>query len=163
MWNPAGILDRKAYLGMSAAALIGLLAGAAMKPVLKVGDGPEGPQLLMPVSPHRAPYADDRLAFVAYPFGLPDFVIGTDWLQPFETYDEPPPVSQEPPAEDYAYVAYEPPPPPPAREEVAPPPPSYPSLGGDILAGVAQPPPADEATPPQPEPAETAVLLKPAA
>jgi hypothetical protein len=164
MRSPASILDRRAYCGMAVAASVGLACGSFMKPVLKVAEGPDGPQLLMPVSAARSPYVDERTAFDSYRFGLPDFVIGTDWLKPFTFEDAPPPPAEEP-AEIYEYVHYEPalppsdpPPEPPAQEPV------YPSLGGDILAGVAPSPVETPLDPPGPDaPAETAVLVLPAA
>jgi hypothetical protein len=164
MRSLASFLDRRAYCGMAVAASVGLACGGFMKPVLKVSEGPEGPQLLMPVSATRSPYFDERMAFESYRFGLPDYVIGLDWLKPF-TVEDPPPLPAEEPVEAHEYVYDEPalpapetPPEPPAREPV------YPSLGGDILAGVAAAPVETVLDQPDDgEPAETAVLVLPAA
>lgn len=157
MWNPASLMDRKAYLGMGMAAVVGLSFGGYMKPVLKISDGPEGPQLLMPASAARAAYVDERSAFTSYRFGIPDFVVGTDWLAPPmpAVYDAAPEPEPEPAYETASYEApttpiviydqFEPP-----RTE-----PSYPSMGGDILASVTTTP----APPPPPEDTAGALVV----
>lgn len=148
---------------MGVAAAVGLSLGGYMKPVLKMSDSPEGPQLLMPVSAVRAPYVDDRGAYDSYRFGIPDFVIGTDWLKSFEVaYAEPEPT----PEPEYAYetASYDAPAAPIIvydRFEDIVAPTSYPSMGGGILVNSASdeppPPPAPEET------AETPLLVVPAA
>ena len=150
MWNPASLMDRKAYLGMGVAAIVGLSFGGYMKPVLKISDGLEGPQLLMPASAARTAYVDERSAFTAYRFGIPDFVVGTDWLTPAypAVYEAPP---EPEPTPDYEAASYETPTTPIVvydQFEAPRPEPSYPSMGGDILASVtttpAPPPPPEE-------------------
>lgn len=136
---------RMLYRGSAVAGAFGLLLGAAVKPDLREGAGPEGPQMLAGVS-------DARLAPEAYaaepvfrPGPVPDYVIGTDWLRP-PVYDAPP--AYEPPAyADYAAEAYAAPP----TVEYARPapyeladledrlPPRIPSLHGDVLGGPAEP------------------------
>lgn len=138
---------------MGVAAVVGLSLGGYMKPVLKISDGPEGPQLLMPVSAVRTAYVDHRGAYDSYRFGIPDFVIGTDWLKSFEVvYAEPEPEPE--PEHVYETARYDSPPAPVIvydQFEPEPKAPSYPSMGGGILANVA-----DEASPPPPAPEVTA-------
>lgn len=146
------------YQGIAAAAVAGLLLGGTIKPQLREISGPDGPQMLAGVSGQRV-YRDgygeaDLASWTGAP---PDYVIGTDWLQP-PTYPEV--AAYEPPA--YAYDDYSPdeappaefagPPPRELADLEAPPPyeladlerrqaPRIPSLDGDVLAGVGHPPP----------------------
>ena len=147
-----GPLDQKPFYGVAVAAMAGLLLGGAMKPVLRDSDDPEGPQMLGPTSGARAEVVDNRSAFAAYRYGIPDWVIGSDWLRP--AYPEPEPPPEEPAAESYEVAAWEPPEPqaadyPEPEPEPEPTAPVYPSMGGDILHGVGVVPP-----PPEPPPAD---------
>lgn len=136
-----GPLDQKPFYGVAVAALAGLMLGGALKPTLADRGGPEGPQQLQPASGERVAFIDSRSSFASYPDGLPDYVIGTDWLQPAEApVLEAPPELEEP---VYEVAAWEPPPPHETYEEPEPEPsePAYPSMGGDILHGLSRPPP----------------------
>ena len=85
------ILDnRYAYIGAVVAAMLGLMAGLAMRPKLTpveppkpVAEAPgfDGPSQAAPASP---------MAFTAYHKGVPDYVLGTDWTAS-ETPPPPPP------------------------------------------------------------------------
>ena len=151
---------RMLYQGLAVACVAGLLAGAAMKPQLREVAGPDGPQMLSGVSgdrTYRDGYSDGGLA--AWTGPPPDYVIGTDWLQPpvtpdvvayaspdgldlAETYADPPPA---------AYAAT---PPYELADLETRPPPRMPSLHGDVLAGVDRPPPADPPIDERPFPPE---------
>lgn len=97
------ILDnRYAYIGGVVAALLGLMAGVAMRPKLTpveppkpVAEAPgfEGPSQTAAASP---------MAFTAYHKGVPDYVLGTDW-----TGSKPPP--PPPPPSDYSAFEADPP------------------------------------------------------
>ncbi|MDP3746961.1 MAG: hypothetical protein Q8Q88_07915 [Phenylobacterium sp.] len=141
-----------AAIGVVAFALAGIGAGLAIKPAARELIGPEGPQTVAPVSGQRI-QATSGSAFANYKYGIPDYVIGTDWLQP----DLP----EEAPAAEVE--AYEPPPYVPQRfisvpdrapaPDYAPPPRRYPSIGGDIYA-VAPDAPEPQQPPEPPEPPE---------
>lgn len=141
------------FLGLSVATVAGLSAGGAMKPVLSDFEG--GPQFASPLSPRRAPPTwAETASWTSYGANIPDYVIGTDWVSPEVAMavaaqdPEPEPAESPPPP---------PPPPPepkPAPQAESPPEPhlSYPSVGGDILAGMdsyAPPTPPSDA-PPEP-------------
>jgi hypothetical protein len=128
-----GEIDPKPFYGVAVVALAGVLAGAAMKPVLNIGDGPKGPQILGPESAPRMDRADGQgSGFAAYRWGIPEYVLGTDWTRPQEVaqtedaWVEPEAAAYEAPAvEPVRYIAahyVEPP-----REPVV-----YPSMGGGI-------------------------------
>jgi hypothetical protein len=152
-----GPLDEKPFYGVAVAALAGLMLGGSMKPVLRVSDGPEGPQMLGPVSGPRAQYIDSRSSFGGYRYGIPDWVIGTDWLKsPYPQAEEPP--VEEPQEDSYEMAAWEQPQVLPAvyaEPEPEPAEPTYPSLGGDILHGVGVPPPPEPPAETEPETAAT--------
>jgi len=139
-----------AAIGVVAFALAGIGAGLAIKPAARELIGPEGPQTVAPVSGQRS-QATGGSAFAGYRYGIPDYVIGTDWLQPdipeatlVPEVEAPPPyvpprfvsVPDRTPAPDYA-----------------PPPRRYPSIGGDIYA-VAPDAPEPQQPPEPPEPPE---------
>lgn len=152
-----GPLDQKPFYGVAVAAMAGLMLGGAMKPTLRDGSDPEGPQMVGPRSGERVEYVDNRSSFTAYRYGIPDWVIGTDWLA--RAYPEPAPVAEEPEPASYEVAAWEPPEPQAAaysepEPEPEPVEPSFPSMGGDILQGVAAPSPGEP--PPEDVPAEPA-------
>lgn len=136
------------FLGLSVATVVGLSAGGAMKPVLSDFEG--GPRFASPLSARRpAPAWAETATWTSYGADIPDYVIGTDWTSPE--------VAMAAAAAEEPEAAEPPPPPPPPSPEAepepeaeAPPAPhlSYPSLGGDILAGM------DSYAPPTP-PANT--------
>ncbi|MDO8799867.1 hypothetical protein [Phenylobacterium sp.] len=148
---------RHAVYGMAIATVAGLILGGAAKPDLRVMTDLDGPQLLAGQSGERlGPGFQQTASWTSYGGQVPDYVIGTDWTQPdhpvemaqAEPQPEPEPerVSYADPPVRLAPVKYE--------SEPAPPP-SYPSMGGDILAGLQAahaPPPLDaspeEAAPP---------------
>lgn len=142
------------FLGMSVATVMGLWAGGAMKPLSDAFEG--GAQIMTPPPPARhvpQPWAD-AATWTSYGANIPDYVIGTDWIEPqlalasaAEAQEaEPPPAPQ---------VKAAPPLPPPQLEERPAPEQRYPSLGGDILAGMDSyaPPTPPQDTPPEPLPA----------
>lgn len=150
-WTP--VIDRSAAIGVALMALIGIGAGLAMKPSARELIGPEGPQSLMPVSGERVQNVSGQSAFAAYRYGIPDWVIGTDWLQrdvqelpAADEGAEYQPEPYEPP--EFVSVAERAPEP-----DYAPPPRRYPSMDGDIYAVAPDPPEALE-PPRPPEPPE---------
>lgn len=159
-------LDRRAFYGMAAAAVIGLGLGGAMKPVLFTGGGPEGPQSLGPQSGARNyDEADGGLSFAAYRYGVPEYVIGTDWTRPRDAsppstdWERAPPLeypesapSVDASAQPAAYHA-------PAPEPESAPEPNYPSMGGEVVARLDVPPPP--APPAAEEPAEASGAPEP--
>lgn len=79
-------------LGAAGVAAVGLLCGAAMQPNLRAPGDAEGAQLQAGVSGPRAyGLADAGAAWTSYANGIPDYVIGTDWLQPPQYDASPPP------------------------------------------------------------------------
>ncbi len=138
LWTP--VIDRSAAIGVAMVALVGVGAGMALKPAEDELIEPKAPQTLMPVSGERVAPSGGQSAFAAYRYGIPDWVIGTDWLQP-EVHEIP--VADE--TAEYQPEPYEPPefvtvaerapvpdyPPPPRR---------YPSMEGDIYAVAPDPP-----------------------
>src|SRR5687767_9170373 len=88
-----GPLDQKPFYGVAVAVVAGLMVGGAMKPTLRDSGDPEGPQLLGPKSGERIEFVDSRSSFAAYRYGIPEWVIGTDWLRP--AYPEPQPMAEE--------------------------------------------------------------------
>jgi hypothetical protein len=149
-----GPLDQKPFYGVAVAVIAGLMVGGAMKPTLRDSDDPEGPQQLGPKSGERIEFVDSRSSFAAYRYGIPEWVIGTDWLRPANP--EPEPMAEEPEPAFYEVAAWEPAEPRQvASSEPEPEPavPSYPSMGGDILHGMgAEPPAPDDASEPPAEP-----------
>lgn len=83
--------DLKAlFAGAAFAVGMGLIAGAAMQPNLRGEDGPEGPQILAGDSGRRVMAEESAsTVFAAYPQTLPDYVIGSDWLNPPKVQDAP--------------------------------------------------------------------------
>lgn len=154
-WNPR--IHLPALIGVAVFALVGIYAGAALRPTARELIDPEGPQSVSPVSGARAQATGGGSAFANYRYGVPDYVIGTDWLQP-----EVPEAPQEPDEAAYKAPPYEPPafapmrdrPPEPAREPLQP---RFPSMEGDIMATAPEPPqapqPPDAPEPPEPPPA----------
>lgn len=141
-----GEIDPKPFYGMAVVALAGVLAGGAMKPVLDIGEGPKGPQILGPQSAAHVERVDSQgSGFAAYRWGIPEYVLGTDWTRPQEVeqtadaWVEPEAAAYDPPAvEPVRFVAatyVEPP-----REPIV-----YPSMGGAIADSpqVGTPPPED--------------------
>lgn len=138
-------------LGASVAAAAGLIMGAAMKPDLRADDRPEGPQIFAGWSGARSTGPFDHASpYAVYAGEIPDYVIGTDWLQ--TAYDAeselesgtvpslPEIVDAPPEPVVVAQAAYEKPP----RE-----PPRYPSLdGGASYAADLLPPPPSRRDPP---------------
>ena len=130
------------FFGVAVAAMLGLGAGAIMKPTLRLA-GMEGPQMLAPVSGRRAiPLAEDYL--VAWNGPPPDYVVGTDALRGFaypelQPDPEPGPVAfielpvSDPPIRVAVAPAYE-------TSQVRV---SIPSVDGDTLAVVLPPPPTE--------------------
>jgi len=106
---------RYAYIGGLVAALLGLLAGIAMRPKLTPVEPPApvaevqgftGPSEAAPSGP---------TAFTAYHKGVPDYVLGTDW-----TGSKPPPPPPPPPADHSVFEAEAPTPPEHAEAETVP-------------------------------------------
>ncbi|MDP3854311.1 hypothetical protein [Phenylobacterium sp.] len=157
------VIDRSAAIGVALFTLVGVGVGLAMKPGAQELIGPEGPQSLMPISGARAQFASNQSAFAGYRYGIPDYVIGTDWLQP-EVPEAPAEdvVADDEPAAyrptQFVTVADREPEP-----DYAPPPPRYPSVTGDIYAEAAEPPEALEPPePPEPPEASEAPQAPPA-
>lgn len=119
-------LTRPVAYGAPACAMIGVLAGLAMRP------GPQSEPYDVEMEPRRVAQRE-YVEPIAWPTGkVPDYVIGVDFLKAAEA---PPPVD---------YATYEPPPAPevppyvPAEHGPAEPPPDadgahWPSARGDIL------------------------------
>jgi hypothetical protein len=153
-------IDRSAGIGVAVIALIGLGAGIVMKPTLRELNGPQGPQILGPVAGPRAQFIDNRSAFDNYRYGVPDYVIGVDWLKSQEPqYVE---VDPEPELRPYDVAAYGPPPSEfDSRQEEEEGPmdedPSYPSMGGGILRVAEPPEPPLAPEPPEPPQAPLAI------
>ncbi|HEX5379374.1 MAG TPA: hypothetical protein VFW47_12405 [Phenylobacterium sp.] len=126
---------RALFLGTSVATVIGLSAGGAMKPV--ASDFQTGPRSLTPASVRRATSDwSEAVNWTKYGADLPDYVIGADWVTA-----EIPMIEME--SEPVAEAAPPPPPPPPPEpprqmieDDRQAPALSYPSVGGDILAGM---------------------------
>lgn len=131
---------------IATAAFAGLLTGGAMKlGPDALADRPTGPQILISGASKRVIdtngwYADARL--MSATGEVPEHVLGTDWTQPVSydvAYEEPLPV-EEPYVEQAAYE-------PPAVKVTNPPEPvevAYPSVDGDILAGLHEAPAPDQ-------------------
>ena len=146
---------RQAFYGMAFATVAGLILGGVSKPNIREMTDLEGPQLLSGQAGERlGPGFRQTASWTSYNGQVPDYVIGTDWTQP-----APVEMAKAEPEPEPARVAHEDAPVHwiPAKYESEPaPPPSYPSMGGDILAGLAtaHAPPAPEeasdepATPP---------------
>jgi len=130
------------HLSIATAALAGLLSGGVMKLGPEaLADRPAGPQILISGASKRVIdgngwYADAQL--IGSTGEVPEYVIGTDWTRPVEapyeeaSYDVP---AEEPAVEEAAYV-------PPVTVTTPPEPTlvSYPSVDGDILAGLHETP-----------------------
>lgn len=123
------------FLGLSVATVMGLSAGGAMKPALTDFRG--GPQALAPISGPRAQRVFNAAAnWTSYGGDIPDYMIGTDWIAPDMSMaaaamgPEPAPPKPEDaaPAPTIAPAV--------AKADEPPPPTRYPSMGGDILAGM---------------------------
>lgn len=145
---------RQAFYGMAIATVAGLVIGGASKPDIREMTDLDGPQLLSGQSGERlGPGFRQTASWTSYGGQVPDYVIGTDWIQsayPVEVAQAEPEPEPTPVAKEDAPVRWTP-----AKYESEPaPPPSYPSMGGDILAGLetARPPPAPQETPDEPTP-----------
>lgn len=140
------------FLGLGVATVIGISAGQSLRPTLSDFEG--GAQMLAPAAGHRVQRVIDGAAsWTSYGNRIPDYVIGTDWIMPdmaAAEFAEPPPPPPEPKPEPQP-IAHTPPP----YKEEPQPPPRYPSMGGDILAGMdsyAPPTPPENVAPtPPPE------------
>lgn len=88
-------------IGVAAAAISGLLLGAAMRPNLAVADI-GGPQQLLAGGGERFQTAAYDQGTARYEGVLPDYVVGTDWVKANEArvspaaYAEPPLLTREP-------------------------------------------------------------------
>ncbi|CAN5478311.1 hypothetical protein BH10PSE5_BH10PSE5_16510 [soil metagenome] len=146
---------RQAFYGMAIATVAGLILGGASKPDIREMTDLDGPQLLSGQSGERlGPGFRQTASWTGYNGQVPDYVIGTDWTRPAPVEmarAEPEPEPARAVHED-APVRWTP-----AKYESEPaPPPSYPSMGGDILAGLEtahapptpQEPPDEAAAPP---------------
>lgn len=126
---------KKLFAGAAGVAVAGLVAGAAMQPNLRAPGEVEGPQIQAGTSGVRSP-DDGTAAYSSYPDGVPDYVIGTDWLQPPQhayealpepVYDDGLSAFDEPDYEPVAAAAWEEPPREPTR---------YPSTDGGTAYSV---------------------------
>lgn len=151
---------RHVFFGMAFATVVGLALGGAFKPMLREFTNIEGPQILAGVSGVRSPPGlRQNASWTSYAGKIPDYVIGTDWTQPDYPVEM---VAREEPEPQPAKVVHEDTP---IRLAVAPvkyeedpaPPPSYPSMGGDILAGMktSYPPELPDDAPANPPPPAT--------
>lgn len=132
---------RELFLGSAPAAALGLLLGGMARPELAI----EQPR---PMEPAQVAYVSAPYEPPAYAATPPSYVLGTDWTRRSRifiasSYVEPTP----PEPADYAYAEH-------ASvdasaTEIFNPPPSYPSVDGDILAGIgsAEPPVIETAAP----------------
>ncbi|MFI4966931.1 MAG: hypothetical protein ACHP9T_16395 [Caulobacterales bacterium] len=142
--------------GAAAAAVAGVMLGAAMQPHLDADGRPAGPQMFANWTGDRStgPF-DPGTTFVSYHGKVPDYVLGTDWKKATAWPDERAAVS--PPARavsaEVADAATAPTAETPALTPVVydePPPPThaYPSMGGDHPSVIEVPAPAPDATTP---------------
>ncbi len=140
---------RHVFFGMAIATLAGLAMGGASKPDIREMTDLDGPQLVAGQGGERlGPGFSQTASWTGYGGQVPDYVIGTDWIQsdhPVEMAEADPEFEPEP-----ARVVHEERPIrlAPAKYESESAPPSYPSMGGDILAGLQAahaPPPLEEA------------------
>ena len=131
---------RQAFYGMAIATVAGLAIGGVSKPDIREMTDLDGPQLLSGTSGERlAPGIRQNASWTSYGGQVPDYVIGTDWIQPAYPVEmapahpepgadpEPARMVNEAPPVRLAPVKY-------VSEAAAAP--WYPSMGGDILAGV---------------------------
>ncbi|MGA0605053.1 hypothetical protein ACO2Q0_03550 [Phenylobacterium sp. VNQ135] len=130
MWGAAGV------------AAVGLFAGTVMQPNLRAPGDVEGLQMQMGASgPRDYALGDPAASWTSYAAGIPEYVIGTDWLkapqyetEPAPDYaaDEPPSAFDEPaPASAQAVAAN-------VYEEPAREPPHYPSMEGGRAYAVSE-------------------------
>lgn len=141
-----GPLDAKPFYGLAVAAVLGLMVGGALRPSDEVLDRLETSQMLPSTNPARV-YATSSSAssYDNYRWGIPDYVVGTDWLQPAMTSEPEPQAEPEPEAyvapvrEPVRYVVarYDPP-----EETVI-----YPSMGGGVVTDDPTAPEADQPVP----------------
>jgi len=148
---------RHVFFGMAIATVAGLALGGAFKPMLRELTDVDGPQMLAGVSGVRSPPGLRQSAsWTSYAGKIPDYVIGTDWTQSGYSMESVPAEEPEPPPAKTVHEEA------PVRVAVAPvryeeepaPPPSYPSMGGDILAGLktTYPPELPDDAPAEPPP-----------
>jgi hypothetical protein len=129
---------RPAIYGMAIATVAGLILGGVSKPDIREMSDLDGPQLVAGQAGERlGPGSAQTASWTSYGGQVPDYVIGTDWILP----DQPVEMAQiEPePEPEPARIVHDAPPVrlAPAKYESEPAaPPSYPSMGGDILAGI---------------------------
>jgi hypothetical protein len=128
---------RKLLAGAAGVAVVGVLAGAAMQPKLLSPGELAGQQIQAGVSGVRTPY-DGTIAYSSYASGVPDYVIGTDWLKPPQyayealpepVYDDGLSAFDEPAYEPVAVAAWQEPPREPTR---------YPSTDGGAAYSIDQ-------------------------
>lgn len=138
---------RPAIYGMAIATVAGLILGGVSKPDIREMTDLDGPQLVAGQGGERlGPGSVQTASWTSYGGQVPDYVIGTDWTQP----DQPVEMALAEPEPEPARIVYEAPPVrlAPVKYESEPAaPPSYPSMGGDILAGISTahaPPATDE-------------------
>lgn len=100
---------KKLLVGAAGVAVVGVMCGAAMQPNLLSPAEAPGQQIQAGVSGVRTPY-DGTVAYSSYPNGVPDYVIGTDWLQPqqYELYQELPEPAYADDVSAFDEPAYEP-------------------------------------------------------
>ncbi|HYE44561.1 MAG TPA: hypothetical protein VEA44_02185 [Caulobacter sp.] len=125
------------FYGIGVATLSGLMLGGALRPEL-VLDRVGGPQIAIGDS-GRSAYGDFDGGTIHYPYGVPDYVVGTDHLYRQPSFEPLPAYAEAdwrslpadlPPAEPASYLPESPP----ARtyDAIV----HYPSQGGGILAGL---------------------------
>lgn len=85
------------YAGVGVALAAGLLLGAVMKPALRIGAHPAGPQIQAGSSGVRSPAPSDYggLSYAPYSVEIPDYVLGTDWRKT-SAWSDPPPAFDHP-------------------------------------------------------------------
>ena len=136
---------KKLFAGAAGVAVAGVLAGGAMQPNLLSPGELAGQQIQAGVSGVRTPY-EGTVAYSSYANGVPDYVIGTDWLKPPQYAYEPLPEPiyddgissfDEPNNEPVAVAAWEEPP----REA-----PRYPSIAGGAAYSIEEHAVSAEAT-----------------
>lgn len=110
------ILDhRYAYIGGVVAAMLGLMAGVAMRPKLTPVEPPAAAVEAQGFAGPTQAAPAQATAFTAYHKGVPDYVLGTDWTGP-----KVPPPPPPPPNDHSVFEAEAPAPPEPAEPETPP-------------------------------------------
>jgi hypothetical protein len=136
------------FTGAAFVAVAGLAAGGLMYPDLRGPTEAEGPQLHAGVSGPRSAYQGGMTAtWASYDGKVPDYVIGTQWLQPpqYEVHEDE--AGEIPPSDETVVYAAEPADTghavPAAWEEPPREPVSFPSTSGGVPYGadLPRPPP----------------------